>query len=307
MREPEGFTRVTTLGPVQVTLSCEDGFRLEATCHEAAGTPRAVLVVAGTMGMPARMYARLGEFLSAYGVACVAFDYRGCGLSRPATGQESLLTLDRWGTQDIDAALRESATLYPGVPLFLMGHGLGAALFGLAPQCERLTAAVLLAPEMPHASRYSWPDNLLHGLSWRLRLPLAARGAGHKTARVPGLDGAEVPRAVLRQWARWARRKDFLFDPRFGLDTSRYGELRIPMLSVTISDDEQAPTEVAEPLLERFHSARIERRRAETYRLGIGSIGHVGFFRSKCRDAMWYPVLEWILRHRGRSEKGLKD
>jgi predicted alpha/beta hydrolase len=266
-----------------------------------------VLVIAGALGMPARMYARLGEFLSAYGVACVAFDYRGCGPSRAAAGQEPLLTLDRWGTQDIDAALRESAVLYPGVPLFLMGHGLGAALFPLAHQSEQLTAAVLVAPGMPHSSRFPWPDNFLHSLTWRLRLPLATRGAGHKLASVPGMDGAEVPRAVLRQWAAWARRKDYLFDPRFRLDTSHFDSLRIPMLAVTISDDESAPAEVAEPLLERFPNARIERRRAETYRLGIGSIGHLGFFRSKCRDAMWYPVLEWILRHRGRGESGLKS
>lgn len=301
MREPEGFTRVTTLGPVQITITCEDGFRLEATCHEAAGTPRAVLIIAGALGMPARMYARLGEFMSAYGVATVAFDYRGCGLSKPAAGQESLISLDRWGTQDIDAALREAAVLYPGVPTFLMGHGLGAALLGLAPSCTNLVAALLLSPEMPHSSRYDWPDSLLHWLNWRLWLPLTTRGAGHTLTGVPASDG-EVPRAVLRQWARWARSKEFLFDPRFGLDTSRFGELRIPMLSVTISDDEQVPPEVAEPLLDRYFNAKVERRRADAYRLGIGSIGHAGFFRSKCRDAMWYPVLEWILRHRGRGE-----
>ena len=34
---------------------------------------------------------------------------------------------------------------------------------------------------------------------------------------------------------------------------------------------------------------------------GYGTIGHMGFFRSKVRDALWFPVLNWLLKHRGRT------
>jgi predicted alpha/beta hydrolase len=301
MREPEGFARLSTLGPVALALTCDDGFKLEATCFEAAGTPRAIAVVASDMGVSRRFYARFGEFMAAQGVACLIFDYRGIGESVPAEGQETLIDLEAWGRQDIDAAIRGAAALYPGVPIFLVGHGCGGQLFGLAPSCKQLAGAALVAAAAPHPSRYPRPDRWALRFFWRVLVPLLARGKGHVVASMPGLRGTMAPKAVFRQWARWSRRRDYLFDKRFGIDTSAYSMLNIPMMSIAISDDEQAPADAVLALLAHFPAATIERRVVDVLHMGFGSVGHMGFFRSKTRDALWFPLLNWMMRHRGRE------
>lgn len=296
--EPEGFSRLSVFGPAQLTLTCDDGVRLEATCFEAAGTPKAMLVIASALGVPRRAYGRLGEFMAAHGVACLTFDYRGSGDSLPTADQAAMIDMERWGRLDIDAAIRGAAALYPGVPTFLLGHSCGGQLFGLAPASQTLAGAILVAATLPHPSRYPRPDRYALSVLWRLWIPLFVRGAGHRATDVPGLSGAIAPKAVFRQWARWCRRRDYLFDPRFGLDTSHYTALRIPLLTIAISDDEQAPAAAVAALAERFTAAQIESRTVDVPRLGVGSIGHLGYFRSKCRDALWFPLLDWIVQHR---------
>ena len=304
MREPEGFSRLSTLGPAQLTLTCDDEFGLEATCFETAGAPRAIAVVAPALGVSRRIYGRFAEFMSAQGVATLIFDYRGVGESLPRVGQESLIDMERWGRLDIDAAIRSAAALHPGVPIFLIGHSCGGQLLGLAPSCKLLAGAVLISATQPHPSRYPRPDRYALSLLWRVLIPLFKRGAGHIPTSVLGMPGAIAPKAVFRQWASWCRSRDYLFDPRFKLDLTHYAEMTAPVLSILISDDEMAPAEAILPLLAHFTSAHVERRIVDTLHVGFGSIGHMGFFRSKTRDALWFPVLSWMLRQRGRVEAG---
>lgn len=302
MREPEGFSRLSTLGPAQLTLTCDDDFGIEATCFEAAGTPKAIAVLAPALGVPRRFYGRFAEFMAAQGVATLLFDYRGVGDSQPGVGQEALIDMERWGRLDIDAAIRSAAALYPGVPIFLIGHSCGGQLFGLAPSCSQLAGVVLVSATLPHRSRYPRPDRYALALLWRLWIPLFKRGAGHTPTSVPGMASAIAPKAVFRQWASWCRSREYLFDPRFKLETRHFAALTAPVLSISISDDERAPPEAILPLLAKFTSAHVERRSVDTLHMGFGSIGHMGFFRSKTRDALWFPVLSWMLRHRGRED-----
>lgn len=302
MREPEGFSRLSTLGPAPLALTCDDDFHLEATCFEAAGTPRAIAVVAGALGVPRRFYARFGEFLAAQGVACLTFDYRGAGESVPAEGQEDSITLENWGRLDIDAAIRSAASLYPGTPIFLLGHSCGAQLMGLAAASKQLSGAIFVAPSLPHPSRYPRPDRYGFSALWRFIVPMLSRGGGHELMSSPGMHGALAPKGVYRQWAAWCRSKDYLFDERFKLNTAHFAQLELPILSIGISDDDMAPQSTILPLLERYPRAQVERRIVDVLHMGYGSVGHMGFFRSKTRDALWFPVLNWMLRHRGRGD-----
>jgi predicted alpha/beta hydrolase len=302
MREPEGFSRLSTLGPAPLTLTCDDDFCLDATCFEAAGTPRAIVVVAGALGVHRRFYARFAEFMAAQGVAALTFDYRGLGGSVPGEGQAELIDMAAWGAMDIDAAIRSAAALYPGAPIFLIGHSCGGQLVALAPSTKQLAGVILVSATLPHRSRYPRPDRYMLWLMWRVLLPLATLGKGHVATGVPGMSGATAPRAVWRQWARWCRSRDYLFDPRFELNTTPASTMTAPLLSIAITDDDRAPPEAITPLLERFTASHVERRVVDARQVGFGSIGHLGFFRSKMRDALWFPVLSWMLRQRARDE-----
>lgn len=289
-----------TPAPEQLLVICDDEFPLAATSFAPVEAPQAVVVIAPALGVPRRVYFAFCEYLASKGVVAVVFDYRGSGDSVPPAGMEDSVNFATWGRIDIDAMIRAAASLHPGVPIYLVGHSCGGQLVGLARASETLRGVVLVAATLPHISRYPWPRKFSLWVLWYLKIPLFARGPGHEIAQRAGLAQLGAPVRVLRQWAQWARKRDYLFHAKFRLETSRYAKLPLPVLVLGFSDDHQATAPAIDALVQRFESAQVDRRHIDVERLGlgIGSLGHLGFFRSKSRDALWFMVLEWMTHQR---------
>ena len=69
----------------RLILAADDGYPITALRYSAAGAPRGHLVVAGAVGVPQRFYRRFAEFAASVGYSTMTLDYRGVGLSAPAT------------------------------------------------------------------------------------------------------------------------------------------------------------------------------------------------------------------------------
>jgi alpha-beta hydrolase superfamily lysophospholipase len=88
------------------------------------GSPRAVVCLVHGLGEHSGRYERLaGRFVEA-GFAVSAVDLRGHGESPGHKGDTRFAP----AIQDIDALLADSAEPWPGLPVFLYGHSLGALL-----------------------------------------------------------------------------------------------------------------------------------------------------------------------------------
>lgn len=117
---PAATTEPTIEGDFLVSL---DGAKLGLTAWRAE-SPRAVLVAVHGMNDYARSFTELGAYLAAEGVTVYAYDQRGFGRS-PDFG--------RWpGTKtmiaDLRAAISAAHTAHPGLPVFVVGHSMGAAV-----------------------------------------------------------------------------------------------------------------------------------------------------------------------------------
>ena len=89
--------------------------------------PRAVLVITHGLGEHGGRYARLVDHLVPRGFAVYAFDHRGHGRSPGQRGH--VASWDQYH-RDLDGFLRKVRREVPDVPLFLLGHSMGA-LIGL--------------------------------------------------------------------------------------------------------------------------------------------------------------------------------
>ena len=99
--------------------------------------------------------------------------------------------------------------------------------------------------------------------------------------------------------ACWARAPRYLFTPRFGIDTSRYARLGLPILAFSFSDDLYAPPASAEALLSEYPNAQVTRRAVTPAQAGARAIGHLGFFREGLRETLWRECAEWVLARVG--------
>jgi predicted alpha/beta hydrolase len=279
----------------RLALTAADGQALAATWFDAKPAPaEAVMVIASAMGVPRRFYARLADHLAQHGIATLTFDYRGTGDSRPTMRRGRDLTLLDWGSQDLEAALTAASQRVPAKPLFLLGHSLGGQIIGLAPRSEALAGVVHVAASLPHW-RY-WPGLGKYALAavWYALVPALNAGRDMFPARHLRFSSIDVPTGVTRDWARWARHRRYLFAPELGIDVGRYRRLSLPLRAYVFDDDPYCPPAAAAALLAELPNARTERVRIDPAAVGLGAIGHFGFFREKMRDALWIDLLRWL-------------
>lgn len=99
-----------------------DGVDLYAQSWSTTRRPEAVICLVHGLGEHASRYAHLAEAMCESNISVVAYDLRGHGKSGGKRGHapnyEALM-------DDVSLALKNTAELFPDIPLFLMGHSFG--------------------------------------------------------------------------------------------------------------------------------------------------------------------------------------
>lgn len=283
-------------------LRCEDGYPIAATLYQA-NSPRGTIIIAPALAATQSFYADFAGFLSSRGFDCLTFDYRGTGGSLSKTEPHDV-SLEDWGTQDIDAVIRfakQRGRYSPeSRPIHLVGHSVGGQLFGLAESSWDLNRIVHVAVSAPYWRRWRFPLNAqMLGVS-RVLIPFFSAFRDQFPSRRLGLGGMDVPVSVVKQWSRWMSCRDYMFDPRFGLDLSGYQALEQPLLSLSFSDDDMAPDANITHLLKYFPNAGVTRRHVDVSSLEKGAVGHAGFFKPRFEKSLWQETLEWLMSMDGQ-------
>lgn len=109
----------------EMTFRGTDGLELYAQSWRPDAVPRAVLAIVHGIGEHSGRYGNVVDYVVPLGYAVYGFDHRGHGRS---PGQRGHIT--RWTEYqgDVAAFLRMIGAREPGLPLFLLGHSLGALI-----------------------------------------------------------------------------------------------------------------------------------------------------------------------------------
>lgn len=276
------------------TIAAADDYPLAVRLFEAP-TAKAAVAIAPALGVPQRFYANYARFLAEQGFTALTFDYRGSGDSAKGPQRGRDIRMEDWGRLDIEAVLSWARRELKLQKLFLIGHSAGAQLPGLAPSSESLDGMVLVAGSAPHLRHYpfkSWP---MLCLTWYALGPLLSVGRDDFPTRQTGLGSTRVAAGVVKQWSRWARKQNYMFDKAHGINTERYARLTLPVLSYCFADDSYATPAATDALLAHYSAARVDRRIVP--KLARGTLGHFGFFREQQKDSLWRESADWLETH----------
>ncbi|MFJ6154721.1 alpha/beta hydrolase family protein [Micromonospora profundi] len=237
-----------------------DGARIGVQIYpEPDGPPGApVVVIWPAMGVRARYYRPFAAELRAAGLAVVVADLRGTGMSTPVPSRA-----DRYGyaelASDVGAVLAALKPRLDGRTRVLLGHSLGgqAALVHLALDGgDAVDGLALVAVGIPYWRTY--PGRRGYGV-----LPYT-QGIAATAALLgvwPGWGfGGRQARGVIRDWAHTARTGRF---PHLdGTDTeAAVRAVRIPVLAVSVDDDQYTPHETVDHLCGKLAAAPVSRQR----------------------------------------------
>jgi predicted alpha/beta hydrolase len=277
-----------------IEFLAEDGRRLAGNIWEP-GQVEGVVVVASATGVPRRIYSGLAAHLAEGGLAVLTFDYRGIGDSRDRPLREEPARLEDWGRLDLEAALVWMRHRHPALPLLVLGHSAGGQLIGLAPSSRQLAGALTVGAQMGWSGNWPWPARAFMWSFWHLLIPTLTAALGYLPMRALG-QGEDLPSGVARQWARWGRRRNYLFDD-LGPEVRRaYAGLGFPLRPLHIADDAYAPRRGVEQMASFYGMGTHPVVTLDPRALGVRRIGHFGWVSPGFRETLWTPIRDWLLR-----------
>ncbi|MCC5987550.1 MAG: hypothetical protein JJT95_07700 [Pararhodobacter sp.] len=277
--------RPPTETPVEIAAP---GARLRGTLLEPAAEPaaRAIMINAAT-GVPAAFYKPFAQWLvTSENVAVLIWDYRDFGASGRPYGSKASMT--DWGVHDPTAARAWMRTRFPGLPLWVIGHSLGAMSLPFQPRLHEINRVIALAAGPVHVSQHPWPFRAQAWALWHLAGPLAVLLLDHLPGKRLGL-GNDLPTPVFRQWKGWcARRGSLPADP--DLPAPESPGLTCKVTLVALDDDVMIPPESVWKLAEWMPAAQITSRLLCPAEFGLKTVGHIAAFAPRNR-ALWPEIM----------------
>jgi predicted alpha/beta hydrolase len=274
-----------------LTLHTADGYAISATRHQAVGTARAHLIVAGATGVPQGFYRRFAEHAARRGFTTLTLDYRGIGRSAPRSLKGFRMDYLDWARLDLAAAV--DAMAHPTLPLHMVGHSFGGHAFGLLPNHQKVTAFYTFATG---AGWHGWmpPLERLRVLAmWRVVGPVLTRWAGYLPWSRLGM-GEDLPLDVYRQWKHWCSYPRYFFDdPAMAEQTTGFARVRTPIVAANALDDAWAPPSSRDAFMAGYREAPWRGVDIDPRELGLPAIGHMGYFRPQAA-ALWTTTLDWL-------------
>jgi predicted alpha/beta hydrolase len=279
------------------TVAAGDGYPLSAHTFGDAHAARAGVLIVAAMGVEQQYYSAFAQWLAARGYFVVTFDYRGIGHSRHGSLRGVRADVLTWAERDTAAVLALVRERIGDRPLLWVGHSLGGQVFGLVPGHEHVRALVTVTAGTGYWRDFVPKLRRFAPVLWYLIVPVALL-AGYFPGRTLGIIG-DVPAGVMRQWRSWCLEPDYLFGVLPPEVRNRYAALKLPILSLSFTDDEFLSRRNIEALHASYAGAEVEMLRLSPQDVGVAGIGHFGFFRRRHESSLWPRVADWLDRHAG--------
>jgi predicted alpha/beta hydrolase len=242
----------------EIEIAAFDGVASKITVFTKDHAPLApVLVCMPAMGVPARYYEPLAEPIVKEGWRFVTADLRGVGLSSIRVRRGVSFGYHEMVSFDWPAVVLKAQALFPGAPVYLLGHSLGGQLSVLYLAANPGAVAGLILVAAPSVHWRGWDVPLNFGvLAATQAACAAAKLLGYFPGRKLGFGGTEA-RGMICDWARQARTGRY--EPRGGSVgyEQLISDMKAPVLAFSFEGDFLSPPRAVGNLLSKMRRARI--------------------------------------------------
>jgi predicted alpha/beta hydrolase len=281
--------------PEAVEIVCDDGVRLGGHWWpRRLGQEQGVVIVNGATGVQARFYHAYARFLAEHGYQALTYDYRGIGLSRPATLRGSGYRWRDWGEKDFAAALAFARDRRPDLPALVVGHSIGGFLPGYAENAGDISRMLTVGAQCAYWPDYRASRRRTLFLKWHVVMPALTIATGYFPGRRLGwLE--DLPRGVALEWALRGRAIERGLPDGAKSDVrKRFASVSAPILAVSVSDDDFATPAAMRRALSYCSGSERQAVMLEPDDLGQATVGHFDLFRAHHAAGFWLDTLLWL-------------
>lgn len=270
---------------------------LHCVRFDPVSTAKATIVIAAALGVKQRFYQPIARWLSEQGYRVITFDYYGIGQSvdKPLKHIQSNIT--DWAELDMTAVIDYAQSCQQSEPLIWLAHSLGGQIVALAHNADKIDKMVTIASGTGYWLKASKQVRRTSWLLWYFAVPVSTPIAGYFPGKRLNMVG-DMPAAAMKQWSRWCRSKDYLFDNITAEQTARYNAFSAPINAFHITDDELLQRSNIESLLSHYPNADKILKELSPQMTEHKGIGHFNFFRSQFKESLWRKnLLETLSVH----------
>lgn len=282
------------LNSIETEIRCRDDAHLRATVWRPAHSNGAVVQINSALAVPRRYYQSFAQYLAERGFAVLCYDYRGIGESLYTHPRLSSALFSELGEQDMAAAVDYVKKQFPDHRHIVVGHSAGAALFGLAPNCDAVDAVYAVAAPSAWTGHYDWPQKLSVWSFFNVFIPLTTPLWGYFPGQFFGTG--PLPKGIARQWSQWAQKPDYVVDNAGMAMREHYHRCRQPMRFIHLTDDKlYAPLRSVQAVASFYQNAPRQILSLSPKSVGVKKIGHFGFFRKHMPESVWQSAAAWMM------------
>jgi predicted alpha/beta hydrolase len=278
-----------------VSIPCRDGVTLSGHLWPRAGRAAVgTVIVNPATGVGARYYHYYAAFLAEHGFDVLTYDYRGIGLSRPATLRGCGYRWRDWGELDFDAALHFAKTRASGHPLSVVGHSFGGFLPGLSERGSEIHRMLTVGAQYAYWRDYQRSRRGLLFLKWHVLMPAITALCGYFPGKRLGwLE--DLPTGVANEWSFQRARMEMGRPPDTRANVlRRFARVTAPILAIGLSDDELGTAAAIGRALAYYRGASSTQILLTPDDLGYDAIGHFGLFHNRHAAGFWLDTVLWL-------------
>jgi len=281
------------------SFPARDGYTLAATVFAPAQAPRGAVLINSATAVPRKIYRGFAAYLAEQGQTVLTYDYRGIGGSRPRSLRGFAVRMRDWAALDVAAAIDHMRSVWPKLPLGVVGHSFGGQALGLAPNNDQVSRALFVAAQAGYWRLFHSPEKYRVYTMMRLIGAPIARVLGYVPGRL-GI-GEDLPRDVFLEWTGWVMRPRYFFDDATLTALENFPRYRGALRAICLTDDPWATAPAVDLLCSGFTGTVPERIDIRPADVGAAKIGHFGFFRGEHRDSLWRDAAAWLAAYSAAS------
>lgn len=277
--------------PEEVSLITVDGYSIRANLFRCKDNPKARLIVAGATGVPQFYYKAFAQFAASLGFETLTLDYRGIGLSKPASLKGFKMAYLDWARLDLASAVEYFHT--EALPLYMVGHSFGGHAFGVLPNHSKVAKFYTFGTG---AGWHGWmppAEQLKVHIMWKIIGPLLVKWKGYLAWSKLGM-GEDLPVGVFREWKHWCQFPRYFFDDPEALHIqAQFKTVTTPIMAANSVDDLWAMPASRDAFMSGYPSGIWQGVDIVPAELGLDGIGHMGYFRRNAQ-ALWQNAFTWF-------------
>ncbi|MDD2060642.1 alpha/beta fold hydrolase [Pseudomonas sp. GD03860] len=260
--------------------------------HALPDSTRPVVIINAATSVRCSYYARFAQYLFSHGFDVMTYDYRGIGVSRPASMRHFKASWTDWGSLDFEAMLQRAAREFPGQPIDVVGHSFGGCAAGLAASADQLRRLVTVGAQFAYWRDYARDSRWQLFGKWHVLMPLLTRVFGYFPGKRLGwLE--DTPAGVVKDWstltAAYERRPSGKT-----LGQLPFARVKAQTLAISLTDDPFGTVAAIERLLGYFESSARSHLRIAPADIDEAQIGHFAFFHNRFQTRLWPIALQWL-------------